>query len=372
MRELFENEKIIRDFLELTAIDSESYDERRMADELIIRLKELGLTVSEDGAGEKIGGNAGNLYAVFEGDPAKEPILLSAHLDTVKPGIGKKAILKDGVIRSDGSTVLGSDDVAGIVEILEGIKRVKESGRNHRTVEVLFTAAEEVYGKGASVFDYSILKSKQAYTLDSSGDVGSAVIAAPTLLSFEVKVKGRSAHAGFAASKGINAIAVASEAISGIRFGQIDDFSTRNVGLIEGGVATNIVPGECLVKGEIRSLNHENALRLLEETLAAFRAAADKNGAEIEKSHEIHIKAYKVEEDSAVAKRFQKVCEGLSLPGTLRSTFGGSDNNIFCEKGIEGVVLSCGMDNVHTTGEFIKVENLRKGADLVKKLILED
>lgn len=368
----YANDNFINDFLKLTEIDSESFSERVMADAVKARLEALGLHVTEDDAGERIGGNAGNLFAVWEGNTDQEPILLSAHLDTVKPGIGKKAVLKDGVIRSDGTTVLGSDDLAGVVEILEALRRVKESGADHRTVEILFTVAEEVYGKGANVFDYSKIRSKQAYTIDSSGDVGAAVIAAPTLLSFRVKIKGKPAHAGFAASRGINAIATASKAIANLSFGQVDEVSTRNVGLIEGGVATNIIPDECIVNGEIRSLKHETALKLLEETLTAFQAAALAAGAQVEESHAIHIKAYNVAEDSAVAKRFLKACESIGIEGYLKSTFGGSDNNVYCEKGVEGVVLSCGMDNVHTVNEFIRVENLYKGADVIEKLILED
>ena len=94
--------RITEKFLELTGIDSESFNEREMADALKEELRDLGLIFSEDDAGEKTGGNAGNILAFFKGNPSYEPILLSAHMDTVVPGNSKKAILgEDGIIRSD-------------------------------------------------------------------------------------------------------------------------------------------------------------------------------------------------------------------------------------------------------------------------------
>ena len=366
------NNRIIEEFIELAKIDSESFSERNMADALTKRLSDLGLKVREDAAKDFIGGNAGNLYALWEGDPETAPILFSAHMDTVRPGNGKKPELADGIIKSDGSTVLGADDLAGVTEILEGIRRVKESGKNHRTVEVLFTVAEEAYTKGASVFDYSRILSKQAYCLDLSGDVGQAVYKAPTLISFRVRVKGRASHAGFAAAEGISAIKAVSVAISKLQLGQVDEESTRNIGIISGGCATNIVPEECTSEGEIRSLGHERALELLKETEDAFAAAGRAEGAEVEFEYTVHLKAYEVNKESPVVARFQKVSEELGLPGKLISTYGGADNHVFCENGLEGIVLSCGMENVHSTEEYIKTENLERGAELVKALILEE
>ena len=376
-------ERIVREFLQLAEIDSVSFKERKMADALTRKLEELGLSVTEDSAGELIGGNAGNLFAVWEGDPELEPVLLSAHMDTVVPGLGKKPIIEKvkrdsadaqigagesevTLIQSDGNTVLGADDLAGVTEILEGIRRVQESGAKHRTVEILFTVSEEVYTKGARVFDYSKVRSKQAYCLDLSGDAGAAVNKAPTLLSFRIKVKGRAAHAGFAPEKGINAIAVAASAIAKIKQGRVDEDSTLNIGTIQGGSATNIVSEECVVEGEIRSYVHEKALRLYEEVKQTFESKANT----IESTYELHLTAYEVNEKSPVVTRFREACEALGLKGELKPTFGGADNHQFNANGIEGIVLSCGMENVHTTGEYIKVSNLVSGSKLVEKIIL--
>ena len=149
-------QRAVDEFQELTAIDAPSFGERQMADRLIVKLKELGFEVEEDNAGKHFGGNAGNLYAYLPGDLPGDSVLLSGHMDTVEPSKGKKGIIgEDGVIRSAGKAVLGADDVAGLVEILEGIRSVKEAGVPHRDIEIFFTIAEELYIKGSSVFDFS-------------------------------------------------------------------------------------------------------------------------------------------------------------------------------------------------------------------------
>lgn len=364
-----ENE-IIELFLKLTSIDAESFNERKIVDAIIEELKVLGIEAHEDDAAYKLSGNAGNIYASLEGESDKDPVLLSSHLDTVVPGNGKKPVFENGIIKSDGKTVLGADDVAGIVEIISAIKRIIKSGKKHRKIELLFPVAEEVYTKGASVFDYSILESKEAYCLDLSGDVGSAVINAPTLISFEIIVKGKAAHAGFAPWEGINAIEAASKAIALIKQGKVDDDSTLNIGTINGGNATNIVSSECVIKGEIRSYIHDRALELYEDMIKIFKTEASAVGADVQGEYEIHIIAYKVDEKSNVVKRFIESCESIGLKPELRSSFGGSDSHQFNANGIKGIVLSCGMENVHTVNEYIKVENLIKGTDLVEQIIL--
>ena len=70
-----------------------------------------------------------------------------------------------------------------------------------------------------------------------------------------------------------------------------------------------------------------------------------------------------------MVKRFQRACETLGLPGSLTSTLGGSDNNILMLHGLTGIVLSCGMRNVHSTREYTCVEDLEKGAALVAELL---
>lgn len=402
------NVKNIKDtFLELASIDAPSYGERETADVLKGKLEALGFEVTEvppvsacsgkeaacsgkeaaqaQTFSEKnetccnAGEYAGNIYAFLKGDLPGPPILFSAHMDTVEPSRGKKPqLVNNDMIVSDGSTVLGADDICGIVEILEAVRALKASGISHRDIEVLFTFAEEVFSRGAAVMDYSMIRSKQAYVLDMSGEVGSAANQAPTLIQFEVTVKGKSSHAGFAPENGINAIAALCSGIADIKQGRIDDQAARgvsgfqkgtlNIGTIEGGRASNIVSEHARCKGEIRSLDHETALGMLRDAEKTFNSAAEAYGASATVEHEVCIKAYETPKSSRAVMDFKLACSMLGLPGKVKSTYGGSDNNNFAQHGIEGVVLSCGVYKGHTTEEYTLVREMIKGAVLTAQL----
>lgn len=362
--------RLAQEFMDLVRIDALSFKEREIADVLKKTLLELGFDVYEDDAGRYYNGSCGNIYAYLQGDPLLEPLLLSAHMDTVTPGKGKKAILhEDGSITSDGSTVLGADDLSGIVSILEAIRVVKEQKLNHRSIEILFTIAEEVYIRGSEVFDYSIIKSKEAYVLDLSGEVGTAAIAAPTVLSFDAEIRGRASHAGFAPELGINAIAMAAEGIAQIKQGWADDSTTVNVGLIEGGKARNIVSDICTVKGEVRSLSHERAEAEIENIKRIFTTVKDKYQGELSFSSDVGCLAYKTDKEHPVVRSFVKACKELGYEAVLTNTYGGSDNNNFVKHGVTGIVMACGMNKVHSCNEYTHIEQLEKCCNIVIKLI---
>lgn len=363
-------DRLVDEFIQLVEIDSVSFHERKMADVLTQKLQQLGFTVQEDDAAKQFGGEAGNLYAYLPGTLPGEPLLFSSHMDTVTPGIGKRAVLyEDGRITSAGDTVLGSDDVAGIVSILEAIRTLQENNIPRRDLEVLFTFAEEPYVKGCYAFDFSKVRSRQAYGLDISGPVGRASLQEPTLISYEIRITGKASHAGFAPEKGVNAIAAAAQAISAIQQGRIDEETTVNIGKITGGQLTNIVPELAVVEGEVRSYSHEKALAQVREIRRAFEEAAKAFDADIEMKEEICLYAYRVEPDEPVVKRFQNVCKELGLSGELTRTCGGSDNNAFNRNGLHGIVLACGMNEVHSTREYTTRDELTRCAAIVAGLM---
>ncbi|MBE6019185.1 MAG: M20/M25/M40 family metallo-hydrolase [Clostridiales bacterium] len=369
-----DKERIINLFTELTAVDSLSRGERRMADILAEELRRLGFDVIEDDAGEKIGSDTGNLYAFLKGtDPGKKPVLLSAHMDTVVPGIGKKAVVdhEAGVITSQGDTILGADDVAGIVQILEGVRYVTGSGSGYGDIEVLFTVAEEVYGLGASAFDYSRIRSGSAYVIDMSGRVGKAAVAAPSIITFGFTVKGRPAHAGFDPGAGINAIAIASDIIAETKQGLVSDGLTLNIGTISGGSVSNIVSETCSCTGEVRGSDHDAACRALDELRDRVERKAAAAGASCTFDSEVMIKAYRTDESEDVCGTFLKACRGIGVEPEFVSTRGGSDNNVFALHGIPGIVVGCGMRNTHSTSEYIYLDDLFRGVELVSRIIQE-
>lgn len=366
--------RLTEEFAALVAIDSPSFGEKAMGAYLRNALSELGLTVTEDGAGADYPDGSGNIQGFLDGDERLgAPLLLCAHMDTVEPSRGKHAIVhEDGRITSDGTTVLGADDASGIAVILEALRVLRENGQPHRPLEVLFTIAEEVYCCGASRFDFNQLRSKEAYVLDLSGPIGLAANSAPSILLFTAAIRGQSAHAGFEPGKGVHAIAAAASAISALKLGQVDSDTTVNVGIISGGRATNIVPDFCEVRGEVRSFSHKKAQAQMDAVRLQFLHSAQAVGASVEFQMSVGCTAYQTPPDSSVVQRFQLACNKLRLPALLQKTFGGSDNNYLSMNGITGLVVASGMHNCHTCQEYTTVSELAQAAELVVTLILSN
>lgn len=377
--EMINKSRLLSQFKRMVEFDSETYQEREIADYLTEELKELGFEVWEDDAGyrlkEKVpeyGANAptGNLYGFLKGTAGSAPVLLSAHMDTVKPGLGKRAAEDvHGRITSAGDTVLGADDLSGIAAILEAVRGIKENHLPHPDIEILFTVGEENYGKGSQLVDYLKIKSKQAYVFDLSGEIGLAATKAPTILSFDIVVKGKHAHAGFCPQEGINAIEIAAHGISQLKQGWVDEETTVNIGKIMGGTQCNIVSGECMVSGEIRSLKDQRAMEEWEKVRETFLKAAEKFKGSCEFRFEKQIEAYEIKEEEEVYKRFYQACTRIGILPVAQYTLGGSDNNHFVRNGIRGIVVACGMNEVHTTKEYTTAEALLKSARLALALI---
>ncbi|MDR0248303.1 MAG: M20/M25/M40 family metallo-hydrolase [Oscillospiraceae bacterium] len=359
-------------FSALTAIDSPSLGERALCDALKARLLDMGVSVYEDDAGAQIGGNCGNLYGFLAGSLSLPPLLLSSHMDTIEPGRGKKAVIDArGVITSSGDTVLGADDAAGITVILESLARLRETGAPHRPVELLFPVAEESYGLGSVIADYGRIRAKESYTLDLSGAIGEAADTAPTLLSFEITVTGKAAHAGFAAKHGVSAIAAAAKAISRMPLGEPEPGVTVNVGRIAGGEASNSVPALCRVFGEIRSLSHNMALEHLKRVLDVFTEECAAAGASAAASHRCEITVYATPPDSPVVRRFVRACERIGVAPNIHSTMGGSDQNNFALHGIQGLVIACSMHDGHSTREYCRLDEMEQCVELVMAMLTD-
>ena len=367
---MINSKRLINTFTSLVALDSPSLDERLVCNYIKSYLGELGITAEEDNAGDKIGGTTGNLYAYVDGEIEAEPILFSAHMDTVEPAKGKKAIVhEDGTITSDGTTVLGSDDLAGVSAILEALRTIKENNIAHRPLELEFSISEESHCGGITYFDFERLKSKEAYVFDMDGEVGTAASSAPTVLSYTAEFIGKAAHAGFDAAHGVHAIKAAAEAVTLIPCGNVEEGVTANVGIIEGGKATNIVPPYCKIVGEIRGFDENKAFARLDEVKKICNSSAKKIGAEVKFESEKVISAFNTEDSTSVVKRFKKCCNEMGLSGKTYPTFGGSDNNVFCEHGVEGIVVATAMNNCHATNEFTTVDEVDYVTEKLQEIV---
>lgn len=366
---MINKDRVVNEFLELVQINSETKNEREIADVLTKKLKNLGLEVFEDDAGEKIGGNAGNIIGTLAGKKEGVHILFSAHMDTVKPGNGVKPIINEGVIYSQGDTILGADDKSGIVAILEMLRVIQEEKINHIPIQVIFTIAEEGGLFGSKNLNPENIKGDFAYILDSNGSAGHIVIEGPAQNHIEAIVKGKKAHAGIAPEEGVSAIQVAARGLARMKLGRIDEETTANIGIINGGIATNIVPDRVELQGEARSLNREKLMEQSKHMEACLEKACQELGGKVQTTVELVYPEIKLRAEEQVVKIAVEAANNLGLPVSLEKTGGGSDANILNGYNIPTANLGCGMENVHTSDEFITIENLVKNPQFLVEII---
>src|SRR5918998_1599016 len=279
---MINQERIQNLLLEFVQIDSHSRKERDIAERIKKHCEEMGAEVEIDDAGEKVGGNSGNVIARFKGTiPDAEPIMMSAHMDTVVPGEGVKPIIDGDIIRTDGTTVLGGDDKSGCAVIIETIRCLQEQNIPHAPIEAVFSICEEVGLLGAKHVDVSKLKSKYGLVFDSD-DPGFLFTKGPSANHMEWKIYGLESHAGVAPEQGISAIRIAAEAIAEMKLGRIDDETTANVGVIRGGEATNIITNLVTLRGEARSLDDakldaqtQHMVKCLEDAAAKYEVTVE-------------------------------------------------------------------------------------------------
>ncbi|MBI3766902.1 MAG: M20/M25/M40 family metallo-hydrolase [Deltaproteobacteria bacterium] len=370
-------ERLTALFLELVRIDSHSRKELAVARRLERELAALGAELWFDDAGVKVGGSVGNLLARIPGTVDVEPLLLSAHMDTVVPGEGVKPIVEGDVIRSDGTTVLGGDDKSGLAIICEVLHVLAERRIAHGDVEVAFTICEEVGLLGAKHLDTTRLRARSGLVLDSDAP-GYLFTRAPAANHLEFVVHGLEAHAGMAPEEGISAIQVAAEGIAAMRLGRIDTETTANIGTVHGGAATNIVPNTVHLQGEARS--HDVAKleaqcvhmrQCLEDAAArhtvtrddgAFRASVESR---IARSYE----EMAVPDESPIVQLVFRAAASLGAPVTSAAMGGGCDANILNRRGFEVVNLGTGMQHIHTVHEWLRVSDMVRTAAVITEMV---
>ena len=291
-------------------------------------------------------------------------------MDTVEPGRGIKPDVQDDRIISDGTTILGGDCKAGVAAILEALESIKEDGVSHRSLQVAFTREEEIGLVGARNLDFSKIAAKEAIVFDGEGPCSQITSASPTYIGFDIEITGRAAHAGVEPEKGISAIRIASEIVTRLPNGRLDEETTFNVGTIEGGSVRNAVPESTLVKGEFRSRNLETLddIRLqISEVLSEVRRMFPE--AVLENDLHTNFETYTLTEDDPATKTVTAALRGLGMEPTMHPSGGGTDGNVFRRRGISAVVVGMADHNMHTVREYVTIPDLVDAAHLCETLI---
>lgn len=366
---MIDRERLIQEFMELVQVDSETGGERGICDLLTKKFASLGLDVVEDDTPSVTGHGAGNLIATLEATAEDyEPIYFTSHMDTVVPGKGIQPSEKDGYIVSDGSTILGSDDKAGISAMLEGIRILQEEKIPHGQVQFLLTVGEESGLKGSKALDPTRIQAAYGFALDSDGKVGNIIVSAPTQAKINVIIKGKAAHAGVSPESGISAIQLASKAISRMPLGRIDKETTANIGSFQGIGPTNVVCDRVEIVAEARSQTREKLLQQVHKMEEAFHQTAKEFGGEAKFVFEIIYAGFHFGEGDLVVQKAREAVNTIGRIPKLLSSGGGSDANILSGAGIPTVNMAIGYEEIHTCKERISIEELVKTAELVVAL----
>jgi len=352
------SERMIKQFMEMVKIDSESGNEEKMIDYLFEEFKKIGASVEKD--------SYGNLIAKMDarGCQGKETILLSCHADTVLPGVGIEPVIEDGIIRSKGDTILGADDKAGIAEMLEALRTAELMP----PIEVAISRQEEVGLLGVKNMDYSKISAKKGFLLDND-TLDTIVIGGPSYYAIDVKVTGKAAHAGMEPEKGINAILAASKAISALKLGRLDDDTTANVGVINGGMIRNGVPDKVTFLAECRSLIHEKAMNLAEEMSNIIEREVMSIGAKVEIKIDNLCQAVDIPADSETVKTSMQALKSVGIDAKTTFITGFTDASIYNNMGIEVAVVGIGAKLEHSTDEHIYIEDMNKALKMIIEIL---
>jgi tripeptide aminopeptidase len=358
-------------FLELARIPTPPGSERAAADLVKAYLRDLGLTVDEDGAGRSIGSDTGNLYCRLDANGTDgTPIFLCAHLDTVPPeGPIDPSVDEDGIVRNAAGTILGADNKSAVAVMLEAAARIVREGRPHAGIELLFTPKEEVGLQGAKVFDHTRLAAEVGFVYDQAAPIGEIVLGAPTQRSLTIRFHGRAAHAGMYPEDGRSAVAAAARAIADMRLGRIDEETSANVGLVQGGTARNIVPEWCVVEAEVRSHDEAKVDELVKEMLEACTFAASVGEVEVEASMEEAYRGYRFRRSDPAVRLAATALVRAGFEPTYALTGGGADANVFNERGLPCLNLANGMVDIHTPDERIALDDLERMVDVTLALV---
>lgn len=366
---MLNKERLVDEFIQMAKIVSPSKKEGNFARYLKKVLEEIGLQVELDDAGAKIGGDTGNIIGKLKGSPDYRPIILSAHMDTVEPCEDIEPVIDGEVIRSKTDTILSADDKGGIAAVVEALRVIQEQDLPHGDIEVVFTICEETGMHGAKNLQVEHLRGEICYIFDCDGKPGTIITQGPAKNVIKATVKGKKAHAGLCPETGISAIQVAAEAVANMQLLRIDPDTTANIGVFHGSTATNVVCDLVEIIAEARSLYNEKLDQQTNHMKECFQYAAEKYHAEADVKVERSYSAFQLNEGDDCILLAKKAIENIGLQPILLSTGGGSDANVLNSKGIPTVDLGIGMTNVHTTEEYIEIEDLVNTTKLILELI---
>ncbi len=366
---MIDEKRLLGTLHELLKINSPSKKERLLGEYIAGCLSNLGIETTIDNTSGTTGADIGNLIARVDGGLSGDPILFSAHLDTIESTQDLEIIEKDGRILSNGKSILGADDKAGLAIIIEMIETLKQSGLKHLPVELVFSVSEEIGLIGASALDFTKLRSRMGFCFDGGGDPSHLIMNSPTQETIEVSFRGKAVHAGVEPEKGANAIYAVAKAAADFPQGRLDEDTTANLGTISGGKATNIVADNAEYKAEVRGhdrLKLDATVQMIKQK--AKQVAVDTK-TQVDINQSTSFEGFTLNEDESVVKIAIDALKECGIKPAFTKSGGGSDANIFNQNGIKTLTLPMGAQKAHSKEEFVDIKNFTKAAQIAVKLV---
>jgi tripeptide aminopeptidase len=349
-------------FARLCAIESPSGRERECADAVTAELRGMGVEVDEDATG--------NLLARI-GGRVEPGVLLCAHLDTVALTAPIEPVIVEDGWENANDGILGADNKAAVAVILEVARRVSVEG-SPVALEMLFTTGEEVALAGAKAFDVSRLGSRFGYVFDHASPIGEIVVASPTYFRMEAEFHGAAAHAGIRPEDGRSAIAAAARAVCSMQLGRLDERTTANVGTIRGGTgSTNVVPPNCRLEAEARSLDRDRVVEVITAMVDAVQDAANATECDVDCDTERLFDGYRTPGSAPVIAVAERALRACGHEPRHINTGGGSDANALIASGFTCANLANGTERNHQPDERVSVAALEGMLDVSLALLEE-
>ncbi|MCR4326406.1 MAG: M20/M25/M40 family metallo-hydrolase [Candidatus Roizmanbacteria bacterium] len=344
---MINQQRLIDTFITIVQIDSTTGYEDDMASYVVASAQKLGYHPVID--------RAENVIITCPG--IGEPLLFTAHMDTVEPGHGIKPRVRKGVITSDGTTILGADNKVAVAVLLELLALRSGHSTMGRPLELVFTRGEESGNIGATHLDASRITSKIGYSFDSGEPLGTLFTGSPFYDRFDITITGKGVHASVP-EEGNNALLAALPLLQHIRVGHIDEHTIANVGVIQGGSVRNTVPEEVQLQGEVRSFveSHINTVGKKLQRDARQVAASTKTNIKVSIVRE--NPGYLLKNNHPLIMRALQVLQALHIHPILKKTYACFDANVFQQHGITVLNISDGSRDNHTTRESIRVQDL--------------
>ena len=339
-----------------------------MAEDVAAELRAAGLDVEEDASAAAVGSDTGNLLARLPAPEGAPTVLLCAaprHRATGRPG---RRRYESGVFRNHNEAILGADNKAAVAVLL-GVARRFAAGGAPVGIELLFTTAEELALRGAKEVDRGGLRSDFGFVFDHPTPIGELIVAAPTYYRLEARFHGAAAHAGIRPEAGRSAIVAAAKAIGAMRLGRLEEGTTANAGVIEGGSASNVIPERCRVELEARSLDDERAGALIAEMVDTCSAAASDSECDVETLVEQLFRGYRLPRTAPPVRAAAEALEGLGIEPSYVATGGGSDAAVLIAAGLPVLNVANATEGNHQPDESVTREALETALDLALGIV---